>query len=253
MILYPAIDLKDGKCVRLLQGDMDEATVFNDNPTDQARVFRQAGCEWLHIVDLDGAFAGWPVNRAVGSILRACPSMKIQLGGGIRNMETIEACLDKGIARVILGTMAAENPKLVREAARKFEGKIAVGIDARTGYVATHGWAENTGIDATELAKMYEDSGVAAIIYTDIDCDGAMEGPNFFGSGHIAKAVTIPVIASGGVSSTDDLKKLKNLTEIDESYTSPLNGVIVGRALYDKKINIKDAIGILDPSKAWFG
>ncbi len=246
MILYPAIDLKDGQCVRLLQGDMKKATVFNNSPTDQALAFRDAGCEWLHVVDLDGAFEGRPVNRAVGDILKTCPDMKIQLGGGIRNMEMIEVCLSKGIARVILGTVAAENPDLVREAAKAFPDKIAVGIDAVRGTVATHGWVKRSRISIIDLAKKYEDSGVAAIIYTDISRDGLMKGPNFYATSHIANHVSIPVIASGGVSNLNDLKKLKDCG-------APLNGVIVGRALYDKKIKIKDAIGILDPSKAWFG
>ncbi len=253
MILYPAIDLKDGKCVRLLQGKMEHATVFSDSPVHQALEFQKVGCEWLHLVDLDGAFEGRPMNRAVGDILKACPKMKIQLGGGIRNMETIEACLDKGIARVILGTVAAENPDLVREAAKAFPDKIAVGIDSRSGSVSTHGWAKRTDIFAPDLAKIYENSGVSAIIYTDIFCDGLMQGPNFHATADIAKAVNIPVIASGGVSSIEDLKILKNLTEIDKSYTTPLNGAIVGRAIYDKKIDIKEALAILDPAKAWFG
>ncbi len=246
MILYPAIDLKDGKCVRLVQGDMNKATIFNDSPVHQAFEFQKVGCEWLHLVDLDGAFEGRPMNRAVGDILKACPKMKIQLGGGIRNMETIEACLDKGIARVILGTIAAKNPKLVHEAAKAFPDKIAVGIDAVMGNVATHGWAQHTGIFAPDLAKMYEDSGVAAIIYTDISKDGLMQGPNIHGTMHLAKAVKIPVIASGGVSSLDDLKALKTCG-------TPLNGAIVGRALYDKRIDIAEALTTLKPTLKWFG
>ena len=253
MILYPAIDLKDGKCVRLLQGNMDKATVFSNSPVHQALEFQKVGCEWLHLVDLDGAFEGRPMNRAVGDILKACPKMKIQLGGGIRNMETIEACLSKGIARVILGTVAAENPKFVREVAKAFPDKIAVGIDSRSGSVSTHGWANRTSIFAPDLAKKYQDSGVAAIIYTDIFCDGLMQGPNFHGTAEMAKAVNIPVIASGGVSSIEDLKILKNLTEIDKSYTTPLNGAIVGRAIYDKKIDIAEALTTLKPTLKWFG
>ncbi len=251
MILYPAIDLKDGQCVRLLQGKMDKATVFNNSPAEQALAFQDAGCEWLHLVDLNGAFEGWPVNGvAVEAILKACPKMKIQLGGGIRDMDTIQYWIDKGISRVILGTVAAENPDLVREAAKAFPDKIAVGIDAVGGYVATHGWVKNSRIFVTELAKKYEDSGVAAIIFTDIERDGVMKGPNFFGIGHTAKEVNIPVIASGGVSSIDDLKTLKNLTAISEFYTTPLNGAIVGRAIYDKKIDVKEAINLLRHYKA---
>ncbi len=251
MILYPAIDLKDGQCVRLLQGDMNKATVFNNSPAEQALEFQKLGCEWLHLVDLNGAFEGWPVNGvAVEDILKACPNMKIQLGGGIRDMDTIEYWLGKGIERIILGTVAAENPELVREAAKAFPDKIAVGIDAVSGNVATHGWVKNARISVIDLAKKYEDSGVGAIIFTDIERDGVMKGPNFFGIGHTAKEVNIPVIASGGVSSMEDLKTLKNLTAISESYTTPLNGAIVGRAIYDKEIDIKQAINTLRHYKA---
>ena len=240
MILYPAIDLKDGQCVRLLQGDMDEATVFNDSPAEQAREFWDAGCEWLHVVDLDGAFEGQPVNAgAVQAILKACPNMKIQLGGGIRDLNTIEYWLTTGISRVILGTIAAEKPVIVQVAAEKFPGKIAVGIDARWGSVATHGWAIDSGINVTNLARKYENSGVAAIIYTDIARDGAMQGPNISTTVALANAVSIPVIASGGVSSLDDLKELKTCG-------TQLNGVISGRALYDKKIDIKKALALLN-------
>ncbi len=252
MILYPAIDLKDGKCVRLLQGDMDKATIFNNSPAEQAKAFWDAGCEWLHIVDLNGAFEGWPVNgHVVEEILKTCPKMKIQLGGGIRDMKTIEYWLNAGISRIILGTVAAENPDLVREAAREFKGKIAVGIDATEyGYIATRGWAEKTGISDIDLAQRYEGDGVSAIIHTDISRDGVMKGPNAGRSAHIASHVSIPIIASGGVSSLDDLKKLKNLTEISEVYTTPLNGAIVGRAIYDKKIDVAEAINLLRHYKA---
>ena len=178
MILYPAIDLKDGQAVRLVHGDMDRSTVFNDDPAAQAKAFVASGCEWLHLVDLNGAFAGIPVNAApVEAILKSCP-VPAQLGGGIRDRATIENWLDKGLARVILGTVAVENPDLVREAARAYPGQVAVGIDARAGYVATKGWAEETNVLATDLAKSFEDAGVAAIIYTDILRDGAMGGPN---------------------------------------------------------------------------
>ncbi len=241
MILYPAIDLKDGQCVRLVQGDMDKVTVFNKSPAEQARVFQEAGCEWLHIVDLNGAFEGKPVNwQAVQHILKACPDMKIQLGGGIRNMEMIKYWIDSGISRVILGTAAVENTHFVREAAQAFPGKIAVGIDALRGSVATHGWAKDSRLYAPALAKYYQDSGVAAIIYTDIEQDGAMKGPNIYSTMDIARSVNIPVIASGGVSNLNDLWEL-------ETCDAPLNGAIVGRALYDKKIPIAAALKLLKP------
>jgi phosphoribosylformimino-5-aminoimidazole carboxamide ribotide isomerase len=237
MILYPAIDLKDGQAVRLVHGDMDRATVFNEDPAAQARAFVAAGCTWLHLVDLNGAFAGKPVNAApVEAILEACP-VPAQLGGGIRDMATIETWLDKGLARVILGTVAVENPALVREAARAFPGKVAVGIDARGGRVATRGWAEETDTDATDLARSFEDAGVAAIIYTDILRDGAMGGPNVAATRDLAEAVSIPVIASGGVSSLEDLAALKA--------TGRIAGAISGRALYDGAIDLAEALALL--------
>ncbi len=252
MILYPAIDLKDGKCVRLVQGDMNKATVFNNSPAKQAKAFWDAGCRWLHIVDLDGAMEGFPVNsQAIKAILKACPTMRIQLGGGIRGMRQIEHWLGNGIHRVILGTVAAEDPDLVRKAAKEFPNRIAVGIDAVRGNVATHGWVKNAGIEAHDLAKKYEDSGVAAIIFTDISRDGVMKGPNFYGTIDMVDAVDIPVIASGGVSSMSDLQNLKTAHRRDNVYTKPfsetrpLNGVIVGRALYDKEIDIKKALALL--------
>ena len=240
MILYPAIDLKDGKCVRLVRGDMNEATVFNNSPAEQARVFQDAGCEWLHVVDLNGAFEGKPVNiSAVESILHACPDMKIQLGGGIRNLDTIEYWLDAGISRVILGTTALENPVVVHMATTRFSDKIAIGIDARDGLAATNGWVKNTSMEVSNLANEYEVSAVSAIIYTDIARDGAMQGPNIEATAELANSVNTPVIASGGVSSLADLKALKNCG-------APLNGVIIGRALYDKKIDIKEALALLN-------
>ncbi|WP_372611109.1 1-(5-phosphoribosyl)-5-[(5-phosphoribosylamino)methylideneamino]imidazole-4-carboxamide isomerase [Aquicoccus sp.] len=238
MILYPAIDLKDGHAVRLLHGEMDRATVFNEDPAAQALDFVRAGCEWLHLVDLNGAFAGEPVNAAAVEAILAQTDVPTQLGGGIRNIETIERWLSKGLARVILGTVAVEKPALVREAARQFPGQIAVGIDARHGMVATKGWAEETDIDATDLAKSFEDAGVAAIIYTDILRDGAMKGPNIEATAALANAVSIPVIASGGVSSLDDLKALRDCG-------APLNGAISGRALYDGAIDLKEALQLL--------
>ncbi len=234
MILYPAIDLKDGQAVRLVHGDMESSTVFSDDPAAQAQEFVAAGCEWLHLVDLNGAFAGSPVNAApVEAILKAC-SVPAQLGGGIRDMATIENWLDKGLARVILGTVAVENPSLVKEAARAFPGKVAVGIDARNGFVATKGWAEETDVKVTELAKSFEDAGVAAIIYTDILRDGAMGGPNIDATAALAREVSIDVIASGGVSSLQDLLALRN--------TGVISGAISGRALYDGAIDLGDAL-----------
>lgn len=239
MILYPAIDLKDGQAVRLVKGEMDQATVFNDDPAAQALEFVNAGCKWLHLVDLNGAFAGEPVNAApVEAILKATKT-PAQLGGGIRDMATIEGWLAKGLERVILGTVAVENPALVREAARAFPGHVAVGIDARDGRVATKGWAEETDVMVTDLAKSFEDAGVAAIIYTDINRDGAMQGPNVEATAALANAVSTPVIASGGVSSLNDLKALK-------SCGAPLNGAISGRALYDGAIDLKEALAILN-------
>ncbi|MDG1069583.1 MAG: 1-(5-phosphoribosyl)-5-[(5-phosphoribosylamino)methylideneamino]imidazole-4-carboxamide isomerase, partial [Sulfitobacter sp.] len=228
---------KDGQAVRLVHGDMDRSTVFNDDPAAQAQEFVDAGCQWLHLVDLNGAFAGTPVNAApVEAILKRC-KVPAQLGGGIRDMATIEAWLDKGLARVILGTVAVENPDLVREAASAFPGQVAVGIDARNGRVATKGWAEETDVMVTDLAKSFEDAGVAAIIYTDIMRDGAMGGPNIDATAALARAVNIPVIASGGVSSLDDLTALKA--------TNVISGAISGRALYDGAINLAQALEAL--------
>ncbi len=237
MILYPAIDLKDGNAVRLVHGDMEQTTVFNEDPAAQAKEFVAAGCEWLHLVDLNGAFAGEPVNAApVEAILKAC-AVPAQLGGGIRDMATIARWLDRGLARVILGTVAVENPDLVREAAKEFPGQVAVGLDARNGRVATRGWAEETDIMVTDLAKSFEDAGIAAIIYTDILRDGAMKGPNIDATADLARAVNIPVIASGGVSSMADLAALKA--------TGVISGAISGRALYDGAIDLNAALAAL--------
>jgi phosphoribosylformimino-5-aminoimidazole carboxamide ribotide isomerase len=238
MIMYPAIDLKDGQCVRLFKGDMKRATVFGDDPAAQARAFQDAGCAWLHLVDLNGAFAGAPVNGAAVEAILAEVSVPAQLGGGIRDMDTIERWLSKGLARVILGTVAVENPDLVRDAARAFPGQVAVGLDARGGRVATRGWARDTNIKVTDLASSFEDAGVAAIIYTDINRDGAMQGPNIEATAALANAMSIPVIASGGVSSLDDLRALKDCG-------APLNGAISGRALYDGAIDLGEAIRVL--------
>ena len=238
MILYPAIDLKDGQCVRLLKGEMDAATVFSDNPAAQARAFQDAGAQWVHLVDLNGAFAGEPVNgNAVEAILSAL-DVPAQLGGGIRDMATIEAWLAKGLARVILGTVAVEDPDLVRDAAKAFPGQIAVGLDAREGRVATRGWAEESDIQVTDLARKFEDAGIAAIIYTDINRDGAMAGPNLPATEALARAVDVPIIASGGVSSMADLRALKA--------TGVISGAISGRALYDGAIDLAEALTMLD-------
>lgn len=239
MILYPAIDLKDGQAVRLLRGDMDKSTVFNTDPAAQAMEFVNAGCEWLHLVDLNGAFAGEPVNAAPVEQILAQTNTPAQLGGGIRDMKTIEAWLHKGLARVILGTVAVEQPELVRDAARAFPGQVAVGIDARNGRVATKGWAKETDVEVTELAKSFEDAGVAAIIYTDINRDGAMQGPNIEATAALAHAVSIPVIASGGVSSIEDLIALHDCG-------AALNGAISGRALYDGAIDLREALDVLN-------
>ena len=238
MILYPAIDLKDGQCVRLLRGEMAAATVFNDDPAAQARAFEAAGCDWIHLVDLNGAFAGEPVNAHAVEAILAAIDVPAQLGGGIRDMATIEGWLEKGLARVILGTVAVDNPDLVREAAKAFPGKVAVGIDARGGKVATKGWAEETDVEVTDLARSFEDAGVAAIIYTDIMRDGAMQGPNVAATAALARAVSIPVIASGGVSSIQDLIDLRDCG-------APLDGAISGRALYDGAIDLVEALAVL--------
>jgi len=237
MILYPAIDLKDGQAVRLYKGEMEQATVFNDNPAAQARAFVDAGCEYLHLVDLNGAFAGTPINGAAVEAILADVDVPTQLGGGIRDMATIEMWLARGISRVILGTVAVENPDLVREAARHFPNQIAVGLDAREGRVATRGWAEETDVMVTDLAKSFEDAGVAAIIYTDINRDGAMAGPNIEATEALARATTLPVIASGGVSSLADLIALRD--------TGVIAGAISGRALYDGAIDLTAALAAL--------
>ena len=238
MIEIPAIDLKEGKCVRLEQGLMEKDTVFNDNPGAQARAWQDKGAELLHIVDLDGAFAGQPKNReAIEAILKAI-TIPAQLGGGIRDIATIEAYLSLGLSRVIIGTAAQRNPELVREACAKFPGQIVVGIDAKNGMVAVQGWAELTDITAVELAQKFENFGVAALIYTDIARDGMLMGPNLEATRMLAEAVSIPVIASGGVST---LKDIQNLMAI-ESYG--VSGVITGKAVYTGAISLSEAIAI---------
>jgi phosphoribosylformimino-5-aminoimidazole carboxamide ribotide isomerase len=239
MILFPAIDLKDGQCVRLKLGDMEQATVFNDNPAAQAKSFEDQGFEYLHVVDLNGAFAGKSVNGdAVQAILDAV-SFPVQLGGGIRTIAHIEEWLGRGLARVILGTIAVRDPALVREAARLFPGQVAVGIDARGGKVAVEGWAETSELTAIELGQRFEGAGVAAIIYTDIDRDGILKGINWPSTLELAEAVSIPVIASGGLASMDDIRTMT------EPRYQILEGAISGRALYDGRIDSREAIALL--------
>jgi phosphoribosylformimino-5-aminoimidazole carboxamide ribotide isomerase len=239
VILFPAIDLKDGKCVRLKLGDMATATVYNADPAAQARAFEEQGFRWLHVVDLNGAFAGKSVNgAAVGAILEATAN-PVQLGGGIRTIAQIEDWLGRGLARVILGTVAVRDPELVREACRRFPGKIAVGIDAKGGNVAVEGWAEASELGVIELAKKFEGAGVAAIVYTDIDRDGVLSGINWDATIELADAVSIPVIASGGLASLEDIRRM---TMPD---AKKLEGAISGRALYDGRIDPKEALAIL--------
>jgi phosphoribosylformimino-5-aminoimidazole carboxamide ribotide isomerase len=238
MIVIPAIDLKEGKCVRLEQGLMEKDTVFNDNPAAQARAWQEQGAELLHIVDLDGAFAGEPKNRsAIEAIVKAI-TIPAQLGGGIRDITTIEAYLSLGLSRVIIGTAAQRNPELVREACKKFPGRIVVGIDAKNGMVAVQGWAEVTDITAIDLARKFEGFGVSAIIYTDISRDGMLQGPNIEATRALAEAVSIPIIASGGVSSLMDIE---NLMAIE---SSGVTGVITGKAVYSGAIRLCEAIAL---------
>ena len=239
MILFPAIDLKDGVCVRLERGAMDRATVFNDNPAEQAGQFQSLGFEWLHVVDLDGAFAGKGVNfKAVEAILAGI-HIPVQLGGGIRSLEQIDTWLERGIARVILGTAAVKDPALVREACRVYPGRIAVGIDARGGKVAVAGWAESSELTAVELARRFEDSGVAALIYTDIERDGMLTGLNLEATLRLAEAVKIPVIASGGLANMEDVRQLSL------ARYSRLAGAIAGRALYDGRLQPAEALRLI--------
>jgi phosphoribosylformimino-5-aminoimidazole carboxamide ribotide isomerase len=243
VILFPAIDLKDGLAVRLEQGDMARATIFNRDPAEQALAFEQAGFEYLHIVDLDGAFAGKPVNgRAVDRILEAT-HIRVQLGGGIRDMATVEGWLAKGVNRVIIGTAAVRDPDLVKEAAAKFPGKVAVGLDARDGKVAVQGWAESSELEALDIARRFEDAGVAAIIYTDIARDGMLKGLNLDATIALADAVSIPVIASGGLASIDDVKAML------EPRAQKLEGAIAGRALYDGRLNAAEALALIRASR----
>jgi phosphoribosylformimino-5-aminoimidazole carboxamide ribotide isomerase len=245
VILYPAIDLKDGKCVRLLRGAMDAATVFNDDPAAQAQSFLDAGCAWLRVVDLDGAFAGKPMNEAAvrtilgAAGLAAAGAVPVQLGGGIRSLATIEAWLGRGVRRVVLGTVALTDPELVKRACAAFPGRVAIGIDARGGRVAVEGWAKTADVTAEELALKFEDAGAAAIVYTDIDRDGAKQGVNVESTAALARRLQTKVIASGGVASLADLERLK------PHEADGIEGVIVGRALYDGAIGLRDALAVL--------
>ncbi len=243
MILFPAIDLKDGQCVRLKLGDMEQVTVFNDNPADQAIAFENAGFEWLHLVDLNGAFAGRPVNADAVEAILAAVDIPAQLGGGIRDMRTIEGWLERGIRRVILGTIAVRDPGLVKQACKAFPGQVAIGIDARGGRVAVEGWAETSGLSAIDLARRFEDAGAAAIIYTDIDRDGVLKGLNIASTLELANAVSIPVIASGGLASMDDIRRLL------EPDCAILEGAISGRALYDGRVDWEEALALIEAAK----
>ena len=243
MILYPAIDLKAGQCVRLIHGDMAQATVFNDDPAAQAETFARQGFEMLHVVDLDGAFAGAPQNAAAVERILAMGKIPVQLGGGIRSMRTIEGWLAKGVARVIIGTAALRDPELVREAARLHPGRIAVGVDARDGLVAVEGWARTSQTTASELGQRFEDAGVAAIIYTDIARDGVLKGLNIEATLELAAAISIPVIASGGLASLADVKRLL------QPDCAKLAGAITGRALYDGRLDPTEALALIRASR----
>ncbi len=239
MILFPAIDLKDGQCVRLVHGLMDKATVFNDDPAAQARTFEAQGFAYLHLVDLNGAFEGRPVNAAAVEAILGAIHIPMQLGGGIRDLATIDMWLEKGVSRVIIGTAAVKNPKLVREACKLFPGRIAVGLDARDGKVAVEGWAEVSKLDVTDMARRFEDAGVATIIYTDISRDGAMTGLNIEATLALARAISTPVIASGGLSSIADLRALIEANE------PGIEGAISGRALYDGRLDPAEALRVI--------
>ena len=239
MILFPAIDLKGGQCVRLKLGDMSQATVFNDDPAAQATEFEAQGFRWLHLVDLDGAFAGRPVNAAAVETILAAITIPVQLGGGIRDMGMIETWLAKGIRRVILGTVALRDPDLVKQACHRFPGRIAVGIDAKAGKVAVEGWAETSELTAIDLARRFEDAGVAAIIFTDVDRDGVLKGLNIEATLKLASAVNIPVIASGGLASLADIERLL------QPDCAILEGAISGRALYDGRLDARTALKLI--------
>lgn len=239
MILFPAIDLKEGRCVRLIQGDMAQATVFNDDPAAQAADFAAQGFSWLHLVDLDGAFAGRPMNAAAVEAILARITVPVQLGGGIRDMKTVEGWLSRGVRRIIIGTAAVRDPGFVREAARRFPGQIAVGIDARDGRVAVDGWARLSEMSAEDLGRRFEDAGVSAVVYTDIARDGVLKGLNIEATLALGRALTIPVIASGGLASLDDVRRLL------EPDCAVLEGAITGRALYDGRLDPAQALGLI--------
>jgi phosphoribosylformimino-5-aminoimidazole carboxamide ribotide isomerase len=239
VILFPAIDLKDGQCVRLEQGDMARATVFNLDPAAQARAFAAQGFEYLHVVDLDGAFAGKPVNARAVEAMLAAVTMPVQLGGGIRDLKTVEAWLAKGVARVIIGTAAVRDPGLVKAAAKSFPGRVAVGLDARDGRVAVEGWAESSEVTALEIARRFEDAGVAAIIFTDIARDGLLKGLNLDATIELAGQISIPVIASGGFASIDDVRAML------APRNAKLAGAIAGRALYDGRLDAEAALALI--------
>jgi phosphoribosylformimino-5-aminoimidazole carboxamide ribotide isomerase len=244
VILFPAIDLKDGLCVRLQQGDMTRATVFNRDPAEQAHIFEETGFDYLHIVDLDGAFAGRPVNASAIERILESVGIPVQLGGGIRDLATIEGWLDKGVTRVIIGTAAVRNPQLVKEAAKAFPGRVAVGLDARDGVAAVEGWAESANLPALELARRFEDAGVAAIIYTDVARDGMLTGLDLDASIALAEAISTPVIASGGLASIEDVKRLV------APGAKKLAGAIAGRALYDGRLDALTALQVIRSAQA---
>ena len=239
MILYPAIDLKNGQCVHLLRGDMSRPTVFNADPAAQARAFAEQGFDWLHVVDLDGAFAGAPVNVEAVSRILSASRLKVQLGGGVRDLKTAHNWLGSGVERVILGTAAVRDPGFVREAARLYPGRIAVGLDARDGRIAVEGWARGSDLSALDLARRFEDAGVAAVIYTDIARDGALAGLDLESSVALAKALTIPVIVSGGLASIEDVRRLL------QPQCAGLAGAVIGRALYDGRLDAREALTLV--------
>ena len=243
MILFPAIDLKEGRCVRLIQGDMAQATVFNDDPAAQAAEFAAQGFSWLHLVDLDGAFAGRPMNASAVEAILARITVPVQLGGGIRDMKTVEGWLSRGVRRIIIGTAAVRDPGFVREAARRFPGQIAVGIDARDGRVAVDGWARLSEMSAEDLGRRFEDAGVSAVVYTDIARDGVLKGLNIEATLALGHALSIPVIASGGLASLDDVRRLL------EPDCAVLEGAITGRALYDGRVELAEALQAVGPER----
>lgn len=238
MIIFPAIDLKDGNCVRLQKGEMDSATIFNDNPAEQGMKFERQGFKWIHIVDLNGAFEGKPVNIGPVKEIISAVNIPLQLGGGIRDIATIERWLDAGVSRVILGTIALRNPGIVIEACNKFPGQIVVGVDGKGGKVAVEGWAETSEVSVIELAKKFENAGVSAILYTDVARDGMLQGTDLSGTKALAQSINIPVIASGGVGNIEDIKAVKAIEEFG------VCGVVVGRAIYDGRVNAEDALAI---------